>query len=239
MRRLYYTMSAPCHIFSLRSAALSALALAALPCLLGACREEDKVSTENISVKHMPTMTTRNVMTIITDSGIPQYRLVGPVWYVYDDIDTPVWILPGGPYLEKFDPDFNVAFTLACDSAVNNQVTGEWELYGNVEYNEPGRMLILADELIWNQRSGMIRSDKFIHLEQPSKIIEGYGFDGRTDPRGNLTEYRLRKPSGFIPYSKPDPSEAERPEGISSVSVSAPSAASSRPMPVPVSPQMR
>lgn len=211
---------------SLRLLPFLAAALCLLSGLLSACREEDKVGKENISVLNRPTMTTTDVMTIISDSGIPQYRLVGPVWYVYDNLDTPIWILPGGPYLEKFDPDFNITFTLACDSAVNNQITGEWELYGNVEYKEAGRVLILAEMLVWNQRNGNIRSDSFIHLEQPGKIIEGYGFDGHTDSRGSLTEYRLRKPSGFVPYSKPDPSKANRSDEAPQ-SAAAPSAASS------------
>lgn len=176
---------------------------------LWGCREEEKLGTANIQTKGRPTMTTHNVMTVISDSGIPQYRLVAPVWYVYDNIDTPLWILPGGPFLEKFDPKFNVVFTVACDSAVNDRLSSEWRLMGNVEYKQEPGMLILTQELIWNQREGTIRSDSFIHLEEPTKIIEGFGFTGKTSSRGDLTEYRLLRPQGMLPYMKPGSGSAQ------------------------------
>lgn len=187
----------------MRRCAFALTAFAILLPMLWSCREEDKLATYNISTRNRPTMTTHNVMTVISDSGIPQYRLVGPVWYVYDNLDTPLWILPGGPYLEKFDPDFNIVFTVACDSAVNNRLTSEWLLMGNVEYRQEPGTLILTQQLRWNQREGTVSSDSFIHLEQPGKVIEGYGFEGRTSSGGSLTDYRLRRPKGALPYVKP------------------------------------
>lgn len=187
----------------MRRCILSFAALAVTASAMWSCREEDKLGTSNILAKNRPTMTTHDVMTIISDSGIPQYRLVGPVWYIYDNLDTPLWILPGGPYLEKFDRNFNVVFTVACDSAVNNRMTSEWRLMGNVEYRQDPGVLILTPELIWNQYDGTVRSDSFIHLEQPGKVIEGYGFEGKTSSRGDLKNYRLLRPKGALPYTKP------------------------------------
>lgn len=201
----------------MRRCAFALAAFAILLPMLWSCREEDKLATYNISTRNRPTMTTHNVMTVISDSGIPQYRLVGPVWYVYDNLDTPLWILPGGPYLEKFDPDFNIVFTVACDSAVNNRLTSEWLLMGNVEYRQEPGTLILTQQLRWNQREGTVSSDSFIHLEQPGKVIEGYGFEGRTSSGGSLTNYRLRRPKGALPYVKPGTGNpAMLPPGVAS-----------------------
>ncbi len=184
---------------AMRAAGLGLLLAVALP----ACRQEDPISVaDKINPSKMPTMTTHNVMTIISDSGIPQYRMVCPVWYVYDDVDTPVWILPGGPYLEKFDANYNIVFTVAADSAVNNRLTEQWHLYGNVEFNQLPELLILTPELVWDQREQKISSDKFIHIEQPDKIIEGYGFEGYTNSRGTLQSYELRHPTAVLPYNR-------------------------------------
>ena len=194
MRRVRSIIHSP-----MRVAGLSLMALAALT----ACRQEDPLGVaDKINPKAMPTMTTHNVMTIISDSGIPQYRLVCPVWYVYDNVDTPVWILPGGPYLEKFDPEYNIVFSVAADSAVNNRLTQTWHLYGNVEFNQLPELLILTPELVWNQREQKISSDSFIHIEQPDRIIEGYGFEGYTNSRGTLQSYELRHPTVVLPYNK-------------------------------------
>lgn len=170
---------------------------------MSACRQEDPLSVaDKINPQAMPTMTTHNVMTIISDSGVPQYRMVCPVWYVYDNVDTPLWILPQGPYLEKFDPQYNIVFTVAADSAVNNRLTQRWHLYGNVEFNESPELLILTPQLVWDQREQKVYSDSFIHIEQPDKVIEGYGFVGYTNSRGTLESYELRRPTAVLPYSK-------------------------------------
>lgn len=221
-------------IVRMRRCALAMAAAAVVVPALWSCREEDKLATYNIRTDHRPTMTTHNVMTIISDSGIPQYRLVGPVWYVYDNLDTPLWILPGGPYLEKFDPNFNVVFTVACDSAVNNRLTSEWLLLGNVEYRQEPGTLILTQQLRWNQREGTVSSDSFIHLEQPGKVIEGYGFEGRTSSGGSLTDYRLRRPKGALPYVKPGSGGAMMPPpGAAAAGLPAPQNISAMPTVVP------
>lgn len=170
---------------------------------VSACRQEDPISVASkLNPKKMPTMTTKNVMTIISDSGIPQYRMVCPVWYVYDNVDTPKWILPQGPYLEKFDADYNIVFTVAADSAVNDRLAQRWYLYGNVEFNEYPDLLMLTPYLVWDQREQRIYSDSFIHIEQPDKIIEGYGFEGYTSSRGSLQSYELRRPTAVLPYNR-------------------------------------
>lgn len=182
---------------------LPALALlTAMAGVLCACRKEEPLEKSGIKALGRPTMTTRNVMTIISDSGIPQYRLVTPLWLVYDNIDTPVWILPGGPFLEKFDPQMHTIFTVACDSAVNNRRTQQWLLYGNVEFREGKKLLILTQQLTWDQSRQMVYSDSFIHIEQPDKIIEGYGFEGYTSSAGKLTSYILHRPTAVLPYDQ-------------------------------------
>lgn len=204
----------------MRRCAFALICILTAASILVGCKEEKKLGIDNIDTFKRPTMITRDVMTIISDSGIPQYRLVGPIWYVYDNLDTPLWILPQGPYLEKFDKDFNVVFTVACDSAVNNRLTTEWLLLGNVEYRQDPGTLILTQQLRWNQRDGLVTSDSFIHLEQPGKIIEGYGFEGRTSSNGSLKQYRLHHPTGMLPYVKPGtgPSAATTPGGVSPLS---------------------
>lgn len=185
----------------LRICCLLPLLLAAV-CLLCACRQEDPVGRASISAKGKPTMVTRNVMTVISDSGIPQYKLVCPLWLVYDNRDTPLWVLPQGPYLTKFDERMQTLWTVACDSAVNNRRTQCWKLMGRVEFKEPGRLLLLTAELNWDQQRQMVYSDSFIHIEQPDKIIEGYGFEGYTSSSGKLTSYVLHHPTASLPYDQ-------------------------------------
>ena len=102
--------------------------------MLFSCREERKIDVlGNINLKVMPTMKTENVYTLISDSGITQYRIKSPLWIVYDEIDTPIWRFPKGLFLEKFDKKFNVISSVACDSATYFKREQLWRLDGNVE----------------------------------------------------------------------------------------------------------
>ena len=56
--------------------------------------------------------------------------------------------------------------------------------------------------MVWDQRQQLVYSDSFIHIEQPDKVIEGYGFEGHTTARGDLSSYTLRKPTGILPFDK-------------------------------------
>ena len=61
------------------------------------CKEEKKVDVAaGLNPEKMATMTTKNVSTLISDSGVIQYKIVSPLWRVYDQIDTPYWIFPEG-----------------------------------------------------------------------------------------------------------------------------------------------
>ena len=80
---------------------------------VAACRNERKVDAGNIDSRSTPTMRTTNVNTLISDSGIVQYRIVTPLWLMYEDesLDTPYWRFPEGLYLRRFDVFQNVIAT--------------------------------------------------------------------------------------------------------------------------------
>ena len=163
------------------------------------CRDERKTDiSKTIHPDRMPTMTTHNVSTLISDSGITQYKIVSPVWYVYDEVDTPYWNFPKGLYLQKFDHAFHVIATVAADSARYFRLERLWKLEGNVELTKAPRDLFLSQRLFWNQRQGRIYSDTFIHIETDTHVLEGTGFVSNE----NLSVYRILKPEGIFPVDR-------------------------------------
>ena len=142
--------------------------------------------------------TTVNVATLISDSGITQYKIVSPLWNVYDEVDTPYWSFPKGIYLQKYDRKFNVIASVAADSAKFFRLQNLWKLDGNVELKkEPGE-LFLTQQLFWDQRRNRLYSDSFIHIETPERMLEGHGFESND----RLTKYSIRKPTGIFPVSE-------------------------------------
>lgn len=165
---------------------------------LCSCKNDNPVSVNrSIDVRKMPTMTTRNVATFISDSGIVQYKIVAPIWYVYDETDTPYWSFPKGLYLEKYDRKFKVTASVACDSAIYLKRQQIWRLDGHVEMRNAPSDIFLTPQLFWNQRDHTLYSDSFIHVENKSRVIEGYGFNSNE----RLTTYRVLRPSGIFPVN--------------------------------------
>lgn len=143
-------------------------------------------------------MTTHNVATLISDSGITQYKIVAPVWYVFDEADPPFWNFPQGLYLEKYDPRFRVVATVAADSARYYKLSRLWELTGNVEMTKVPGALFQSQRFFWDQQLHKIYSDTFIHIENPTHVLEGTGFESNE----NLTVYRILKPTGIFPVNR-------------------------------------
>ncbi len=167
--------------------------------LVCGCRDDGKLGVATrIDPSKMPTMSTVNVATLISDSGITQYKIVSPLWNVYDEVDTPYWNFPKGIYLQKFDRKFSVVASVAADSAKFYRMLNLWQLDGNVELKkEPGE-LFLTQQLFWDQRRNRLYSDSFIHIETPERMLEGHGFESND----RLTKYTIRRPTGIFPVDE-------------------------------------
>lgn len=183
----------------LRRAGLSLIAAMVLAVVAGSCTRETKIDTASkLNLQKMASMVTHNVNTLISDSGVTQYKIVAPVWYVYDEVDTPYWSFPEGLYLQKFDPKFNVIATVAADSAKFYKVQKLWRLDGNVEMTKAPSDLFLSPRVFWDQRHQRLYSDTFIHIENSTHVLEGTGFESNE----RLTEYRILHPTGIFPVDR-------------------------------------
>lgn len=169
--------------------------LAVMASVVSGCKESDPVGVGNVDATHAPTMMTRNVETLISDSGVTRFRIVTPVWYVYDEVDEPYWTFPEGLNLDKYDNFFRTEATVVADSAVYFKNKQIWRLDGNVNITNVMNEKFLTNQLFWDQRLHKLYSDSFIHIERQDKVLEGYGFDSNEQ----LTRYNIRNVSGIFP----------------------------------------
>lgn len=204
--------------------------------LFPGCREEKKIDVASkLNAKAMPTMSTRNVATLISDSGITQYKIVSPLWLVYDNVDTPYWRFPEGLYLRKYDPMFRVIASVAADSAVYFRNQRVWRLDGHVELTKLPKDLFLTQQLFWDERREQLYSDSFIHIETATHVLEGHGFVSNQ----NLTQYRIIRPTGIFPVNSSElgPGGQGSAAGMQSTPAveapAAPTSASPSPQPAP------
>ncbi len=159
------------------------------------CKEDNPIATADVDAEHTPTMLTRNVETLISDSGVVRYRIKTPVWYVYDEAEEPCWRFPEGLSLDKFDNFFRREAEVSADSATYFKNKQIWRLDGNVDISNIMKEKFLTQQLFWDQRQHKLYSDSFIHIETGDKVLEGYGFDSNEQ----LTRYSIRRVSGIFP----------------------------------------
>lgn len=184
------------------------LILIILAVIMEACTHERKVDiAANLHPERMATMTTENVSTLISDSGRIQYKILAPLWKVYDETDTPYWVFPKGLYLQKYDRQFKVIATVAADSAIYYSQAKLWRLEGNVEMRKQPTDLFLSERLFWDQRHARIYSDTFMHIENQTHVIEGVGFESNE----RLTSYRVLLPKGIFPVKNKEEETAASP----------------------------
>lgn len=159
------------------------------------CREEQRSFVPNVVGDLVPTMTTLDVNTFISDSGYTRYHITAPIWKIFEDAPDPFWKFPDGLHLEQYDEHLRPAADIVCDSATYHSRRRLWQLDGNVVMVNTMRDSFLTQQLFWDQAKQTVYSDSFIHIVRSDRIIDGYGFLSNQ----NMTEYSVNRPTGVIP----------------------------------------
>lgn len=146
----------------------------------------------------VPTMTTTDVQTVISDSGHTRYRIVAPLWNMFEEAKEPHWTFPKGVTCEELDDNYKTTTTIKCDSAYFDKNKSLWTLTGNVRMTNAENDVVLTDELLWDQHAHKLYSDAFIHIEKQGRIIEGYGYESNE----RLTTYQLRQVEAIFPIDE-------------------------------------
>lgn len=163
------------------------------------CKDEVKnVISQDTDPEVTPTVLTKEITTLVSDSGIMKYRITSARWDIYDESKTPCWKFPSGLHLEQFDSDLKVAASFICDSATYLKNDKLWHFVGNVRTWNIRKELILTNEMYWNEKDKKVYSDSFIHIERPDRVLEGYGFESNEQ----LTTYKLKRPMGIFPIDE-------------------------------------
>ena len=156
--------------------------------LFSSCGGKKKELGEAITERDsLPSMATLGVVTYISDSGVTRYRM-------YDRKRPSYWAFEKGVYLEQFDSLFNVDASIKADTAYFYDKQKLWKLMGNVDIKNRKGERFNTELLYWNQATEKVYSDRFIRIEQPDRIITGYGFDSNQQ----MTIYQIRNMGGIF-----------------------------------------
>lgn len=173
-------------------------AVAAVLCVLTACGPDKQHYVPDVEGGDItPVMATADVNTLISDSGYTRYRVVTPLWLMFEDAEDPFWRFPDGIELEQYDHAMQPVSNVVCDSATYMSRQRIWRLDGNVVMVNTERDSFLTQLLFWDQTNRKIYTDSFIHIVRSDRTIEGYGFESDQ----NMLWYTVHRPTAILPAS--------------------------------------
>lgn len=167
---------------------------------MGSCRKRSvKLRAEAVTDRtKMAALEARDVMTIVSDSGITRYRIKAPRWMIYDKADTPYWEFPDGIFLEKFNMELESDASVEADYAHYNEPAQRWMLKGNVKALNLEGEQFETSLLYWDQKNESVYSDSSIVVTRETSVIKGVGFRSNQQ----MTEYTIMNPTGVFPLEE-------------------------------------
>lgn len=172
-------------------------------CLIAFMREKENLAEAVGKGDSIPDMRTTGVTTYISDSGMIRYKIITAEWLVYSRIDTPYWAFQKGIYLEKFDTLFHIDASIKADTAFYYEPKKLWELRGNVHIRSQRGDKFDTQLMYWDQGKERIYSDRYIRIEQPDKILTGYGFESNQQ----MSEYQIFNNTGIFTVEDTAPAD--------------------------------
>ena len=151
----------------------------------------------------LPDMRTTGVTTYISDSGMIRYKVITAEWLIFSQVDSPYWAFKKGIYLEKFDTLFRIDASIKADTAFYYEPKKLWELRGNVHIRSQRGDKFDTQIMFWDQGKEKIYSDQFIRIEQPDKVLTGYGFESNQQ----MTEYQIFNNTGIFTVEDTAPAD--------------------------------
>lgn len=158
------------------------------------CGKKENLAEAVSKEDSIPDMRTTGVTTYISDSGMIRYKIITAEWLIYSRIDSPYWAFKKGVYLEKFDTLFRIDASIKADTAFYYELKKLWDLRGNVHIRSQRGDKFDTQQMFWDQGKERIYSDRFIRIEQPDKVLTGYGFESNQQ----MTEYQIYNNTGIF-----------------------------------------
>jgi len=136
----------------------------------------------SVDVQALPMIHTKNVSSLISDSGITRYCLDAKIWDVYSNDGENYSYFPEGILVERFDSLLHVEGSIVADTAYNYEKKGLWHAIGNVVVKNMEGRTFETSELFWDQKApptsvNAFYTDKSVKITEPDGNIQ-YGQNG-------------------------------------------------------------
>lgn len=156
--------------------------------------ENDPTIVKNIgSNSKLPAQKIINAEILYSDSGIVKAKINAPLLEYYSG-DNPYTEFKKGLKMVLLDKDKKPETQMKANYAIKNEKENIIEAKNDVVVkNERGETLN-TEHLIWDEGKDLIKSDAFVKITTPDKIIMGDGLESNQ----SFTKYKILKIKGTI-----------------------------------------
>lgn len=136
----------------------------------------------------------RNVEILYSDSARVRVRILAPILHNVLERENPRQEFPNGIQVDFIDPNLNVMSTLTAKIAVREMDKGIVTARDSVVLSTVKQERLETEELIWDERSGKVRTDKFVKITKPGEVLYGFGLEASQD----FSYWKIIVPKGRI-----------------------------------------
>lgn len=142
----------------------------------------------------------RNVEILYSDSAIVRVRVTGPLLYNYTERENPRQEFPAGVKVDFLEPNLSVSSTITAKTAVRYQDKGRIIARDSVVLTTVKQEKLETEELIWDEKTGKVFTEKFVKVTKPGEVIYGFGLEAEQD----FSYWKIKVPKGRIKVEQLD-----------------------------------
>ena len=159
----------------------------------GSCENDMSTVKKITSQKEVSAETGKDIEVLYSDLGRVKAKLTAPTMMRYRTKE-PYTEMPDGVKIYFYDENLRVESQLTAGYGVSYDKSDQMIARNNVEAINIYGDKLNTEELVWNQKTQKISSDKFVKITTKDEIIFGDGFESNQD----ITTDKIKKIRGTI-----------------------------------------
>lgn len=162
--------------------------------LLAACQKPGEEKRQVFTEDDVAVEVAREVEILYSDSAIVRVRVTGPLLHNVSARENPRQHFPEGVRIDFLEFDLSVKSTLTAKMATRSQERGQIVARDSVVLTTVKRERLDTEELIWDERTAKVRTDKFVKVTTPEEVVYGFGLEAEQD----FSYWKILVPKGRI-----------------------------------------
>ena len=168
--------------------------------LLFACGETPVETRQVFTQDDTAVEVGKEVEILYSDSALVRVRVTGPVLHNYVTRENPRQEFPGGIKIEFLEPNLSVKSVLTAKNAIRKQEKGQITARDSVVMTTVKQEKLETAELIWDEKTAKVYTDKFVKVTKPGEVIYGFGLEAEQD----FSYWKIIVPKGRIKVEQLD-----------------------------------